>query len=68
MSQTTFQCSRVPHERTCSVQITGDRQHVVDAATSHRAQVHNHDDPDLETKVGNAVDEPDGETPYATWG
>jgi predicted small metal-binding protein len=68
MSQKTFACSRVPEGETCSLQITGDdKSHVVSAAKHHLETVHRNTDPDLETKVGNAVDEPSAETPYSTW-
>lgn len=67
MSQTTFACSRVPGKSTCSVQITGDKTHVVAAAKSHLESDHGHKDPKLEQKIASAVDEPDGNTAYSTW-
>ena len=65
MARTVFDCARVPGD-TCSVQMTGERDHVVEAAKHHMIAVHDHKDGDaLETNVKNALEEEP--TPYASW-
>ncbi len=64
MAETVFHCARVPKGRTCSVELHGERDDVVEAAKQHLAS-HGHENNDqLHTDVTRAVDEKD----YDSWG
>jgi predicted small metal-binding protein len=67
MSRTVFDCARVPH-KTCSVQIIGDRDEVLQAAKQHLVSAHGHDDNgQLEANVTKVVDDQNQEKPYDSW-
>jgi hypothetical protein len=68
MAETVFQCARVPEEKTCSVQIAGERDHVVQAAHDHMVSAHEmQPGDDLTHRVNRVVDEPPGPQKYGTW-
>jgi hypothetical protein len=68
MAETVFACDRVPTGKTCSVQIVGERDHVIAAAKDHLSSTHGRaGEANLHENVSNAVDEKDAPTPYATW-
>jgi hypothetical protein len=50
-------CSKWPHESTCSVQMTGDKDDVLEAAAQHRAAVHQ-DDANTKTQINSALNDP----------
>jgi hypothetical protein len=69
MAEAVFHCARVPEGDTCSVQITGEHDHVVQAAHDHMVAAHGlQPGDDLTGKVNRAVDEPPGPQEYLTWG
>lgn len=64
-NQSVFECARVPKGKKCSVQLTGQRDDVVEAAKQHMASVHEHtNDAQLGKDVTRAVDTGD----YDSWG
>jgi hypothetical protein len=68
MSRTVFDCARVPRD-TCSVQIIGERDDVLNAAKQHLVSAHGHDDNDqLHQDVSRVVDQHQQEIPYDAWG
>lgn len=68
MAETVFHCARVPEGDTCSVQIAGERDHVVEAAHDHMVSAHGmQPGDDLTAKVKRVVDEPPGPQKYGTW-
>ncbi len=67
MSRTVFDCARVPGD-TCSVQMIGERDDVLAAATQHLVSAHDHEDnSNLQQNVTNVVDSHQQATPYSTW-
>jgi hypothetical protein len=68
MAETVFDCARVPEDNTCSEQIAGERDHVVQAAHDHMVSVHGMEPgDDLTGRVKRVVDEPPGPHKYGTW-
>lgn len=68
MSRTVFDCARVPG-KTCSVQLVGERDDVLEAAKQHLISAHNHaDDDQLHNNVTTVVDAHQQEIPYDSWG
>lgn len=51
-----FNCSKWPEGETCSVQMTGDEEHVLEAAAQHRAAAHQDDRDTAKGQISNAVD------------
>jgi hypothetical protein len=67
MSRTVFDCARVPGD-TCSVQMIGERDDVLTAATQHLVSAHGHEaGPNLDQNVTTVVDSHQQATPYSTW-
>jgi hypothetical protein len=56
--QIAVDCSKWPQEPRCSVQITGDPEHVLEAAAQHRAAVHQDDANTAKTQINSALDDP----------
>lgn len=68
MAEAVFKCARVPEGETCSVQITGERSHVVQAAHDHMVSAHGMEaGDDLTARVNRVVNEPAGPQKYGTW-
>lgn len=63
-TQSVFECARVPVGDTCSVQLSGERDHVVQAAKQHLVSHGHANDDQLDTNVTRAVDDQD----YDSWG
>ena len=64
MAETVFHCARVPAGKTCSVELHGERDDVVEAAKQHLASHGHENNEQLHTDVTRAVDEKD----YDAWG
>jgi predicted small metal-binding protein len=68
MAKTVFDCSRVPHGKTCSVQIIGSKTDVVKAARDHLESAHGRKgEKNLRENVKSAVEKHGGETTYSSW-
>ncbi len=68
MANTTFNCARVPEADTCSLQLSGERTDVLEAAKQHLASTHKNKAPNLEQKIQTVLDKAEpGTTPYSTW-
>ena len=63
-SQSVFECARVPVGNTCSVQLSGERDHVVEAAKQHLVSHGHANNEQLHTDVTRAVDQQE----YDSWG
>ncbi|MFZ0973665.1 MAG: hypothetical protein WAN22_15650 [Solirubrobacteraceae bacterium] len=63
-SQSVFECARVPVGDTCSVQLSGERDHVVAAAKQHLVSHGHTNDDQLHANVTRAVDQQE----YDAWG
>ncbi|HUJ33945.1 MAG TPA: DUF1059 domain-containing protein [Solirubrobacteraceae bacterium] len=67
MTRTVFDCARVPGE-TCSIQISGERDDVLQAAQEHLVSAHGMTrDGKLEQNVATVVDEHRQTTLYGSW-
>ena len=67
MSRTVFDCARVPGD-TCSVQMIGERDDVLTAATQHLVSAHGHEaGPNLDQNVTTVVASHQQATPYSSW-
>jgi hypothetical protein len=56
-------CSRWPSDKTCSVQMTGEENHVLKAAAHHRTSAHGDDESAARDNINAALDDP--AKPYA---
>jgi predicted small metal-binding protein len=67
MTRTVFDCARVPGE-TCSIQISGERDDVLQAAQDHLVSAHGlTEDGKLEQNVKTVVDEHRQTILYGSW-
>jgi hypothetical protein len=63
MTNISVDCSKWPSDDTCSVQMTGDENHVLNAAANHRASVHGDVESEARNSINAALD--DEAKPYA---
>jgi hypothetical protein len=63
MSNIGVDCSKWPSGETCSVQLTGDEEHVVTAAARHRASEHGDVESEARANINAALNDP--AKPYA---
>jgi hypothetical protein len=67
MTRTVFDCARVPGE-TCSIQISGERDDVLQAAQDHLVSAHGMaSDSKLKQNVTKVVDEHQQSMRYGSW-
>jgi len=67
MTRTVFDCARVPGE-TCSIQIVGERDEVLQAAQEHLVSTHGMaNDSKLAQNVKTVVDEHQQTMRYGSW-
>jgi hypothetical protein len=51
-------CRAMPSESNCSLYISGERDHVIEAASQHAVAVHQHEDtPELREEIAGALQE-----------